>query len=125
MQHQNGAVSITEVIVCVQDPERVAKRYGLYSDQPVHKRDGLHIIELELSRIVILSPDDLQKVLPGHTAPTVPFLAGFTVSAEVNMTMQALKERAIDFQIYGPRILVHASDGYGAAVLFEDAHQNG
>jgi hypothetical protein len=29
MQHPNGATSITEVIVCVQDPESVAEKYGL------------------------------------------------------------------------------------------------
>jgi Glyoxalase-like domain len=124
MQHPNAAISITEVIVSVRDPESVAKRYGLYSDQPVHKRDALHIIELELSRIVVLSPDHLQEVLPGHAAPTVPFLAGFTISADVNITKQALKERAIDFQIHERRILISAKDAYGAAVLFEDIHTN-
>jgi hypothetical protein len=124
MQHPNGAISITEVIVCVQGPESVARRYGLYSDRPVHKCEALHIIELELSRIVVLSPAHLQEMLPGHAVPIVPFLAGFTVSADVNITKQALKERAIDFQINGRRILVNAKDAYGAAVQFEDIHTN-
>jgi hypothetical protein len=124
MQHPNGAISITEVIVCVQDPESVAKRYGLYCDQPVHKRGDLHIVELELSRIVVLSPDHLQEALPGHAAPTVPFLAGFTVSADLNMTKRALEKREVDFQMHGHRVLVNSRDAYGAGVLFEDANRN-
>ena len=120
MQHPNGATAITEVIVCVEDPESVAEKYGLYSGQPVYSSGVLRAIELGLSRIVVVSPDRLQELLPGHTAPTIPFLAGFTVSADLEVSQRALKEREVDFQNVGGRILVHAADGYGSAVLFED-----
>ena len=119
MQHPNGAISITEVIVCVQDPDSVAKKYELYGDQLIYRSGALRVIDLGLSRIVVVSPDHLQEVLPGHAAPTIPFLAGFTVSSDLEITRQALKERGIEFQIHGGRIMVNARDGYGAAVLFE------
>jgi hypothetical protein len=124
MRHPNGATSITEVIVCVHDPDSVAEKYGLYSGQPVYRSGAVRVIELEMSRIIVVSQDSLQELLPGHTAPTMPFLAAFTVSSELEITRRALKEREVDFQIYGGRILVHARDGYGAAVLFEDMHSD-
>ena len=121
MKHPNGAVSITGVIVCVQDPDRVAEKYGLYSGQPVHRSDTLRVIDLGKSRIIVVSPDHLREVLPEHTAPTIPFLAGFIVGSNLDITKRALKERGIDFLIHGRRILVSTSDGYGTAVLFENA----
>ncbi|HTS13579.1 MAG TPA: VOC family protein [Candidatus Limnocylindrales bacterium] len=121
MSHPNGALSITEVIVCVQDPDEVAKKYGLYTDQPVQRRGALRVVEFEFSRIIVVSPNDLQEVLPGQVPPTVPFLAGFTVASDLAVTERALKEREINFRVHGGRILVNAADGYGAAVLFESA----
>ncbi|HEX4232491.1 MAG TPA: VOC family protein [Bryobacteraceae bacterium] len=122
MPHPNGATSITEVIVCVQDPDSVANRYGLYTGRDPQKSGVLHVIELGHSRIIVVSPDHLQKALPGQTAPVIPFLAGFTVSSNLDTTKRALKERGIEFQIHGGRILVSAREGYGASVLFEDVN---
>ncbi len=119
MKHPNGATSITGVIVCVEDPDRVAEKYGLYSGRPVHRSGALRTIGLGQSRIIIVSPDHLDEILPGHAALAIPFLAGFIVSSDMENTRRALKERAIDFQVYGGRILVQAQDGCGSAVLFE------
>lgn len=120
MQHPNGAHSITEVLVCVQDPESVAKKYGLYSGQPVSGSGALYFIELGQSRIIVVSPNHLPNLLPGHVAPTTPFLAGFTVSSDQETTKRVLKDRGVGFQNCCGRILVNARDGYGSAVLFED-----
>ncbi|HEY4087325.1 MAG TPA: VOC family protein [Bryobacteraceae bacterium] len=122
MQHPNGATSITGVIVCVHDPDSVANRYGLYAGRNLQKRGDLRVIDLGPSRIIVVSPDHLQALLPGQTAPTVPFLAGFAVSSNLDTTKQALNDRRIEFQIHGGRILVSARDGYGASVLFEDVN---
>jgi hypothetical protein len=121
MQHPNGAISITGVIVCVLEPDDVARKYGLYTDQPLQRCGASRVIEFGESRIVVTSPEHLQELLPDHTAPTVPFLAGFFVSSHLDTTRRELKERGIDFRDFDGRILVHAKDGYGAAVLFEDA----
>jgi hypothetical protein len=120
MQHPNGAISITEVIVCVQDPDGVAKRYGIYAGRTPQKRGALRVVDLGQSRIIVVNSAHLQDVLPGQTAPAIPFLAGFAVSSDLDTTKRALKERGIEFQIHGDRVLVSARDGYGASVLFHD-----
>jgi hypothetical protein len=122
MHHPNGAISITKVIVCVEDPESVAKKYGLYSGQPVYKSGAVYVIDLGLSLILVVGPDHLEELLPGQKAPTVPFLAGFTLASDLKITSRALKEREIAFETRDGRILVNRCDGYGAAVLFEDVN---
>jgi len=119
MNHPNGAVSITAVIVCVADPDAVAEKYGRYTNQSVERSGALRVVEFGCSRIIIVRPNELQAVLPGNVAPTIPFLAGFAVASNLDITERALREQEIDFRIHEGRILVNARDGYGAAVLFE------
>jgi len=59
--------------------------------------------------------------LPGQGAPVVPFLAGFTVSSDLDATKRLFENRAIGYQIHEKRLLVDAVDAHGTAVLFEDA----
>jgi len=121
MEHPNGAISIKEVIVCVHEPDEVSRRYGTYTNRPVQRLGHARVIEFGQSRIVVVPPDHLDQVLPGHSAPVVPFLAGLTVSSPLHITRRLLEERAIAFKMHENRILVPAKDGYGAAVLFENA----
>ena len=121
MQHPNAAVSISEVIVCVADPDDVAQRYAQYTDQPIQRRREARVIEFGQSRILIASPDYLPNILPGQAAPVVPFLAGFTVSSDLEVTKRLFENRAIGYQNHEKRLLVDARDAHGTAVLFEDA----
>jgi hypothetical protein len=121
MQHPNGATSITEVLVCVEDPASIAQKYAYYAARPVYKNGVVFLIELGLSRIMVVSPNHLSDILPGHVARVIPFLAGLTLSSDLEVTKHALKARRIDFEVFGGRILVNAKDGCGAAVLFEDS----
>ncbi|HEY1500319.1 MAG TPA: VOC family protein [Acidobacteriaceae bacterium] len=124
MQHPNGAVSITEAIVCVEDPDGVAEKYAIYTGRTQRRVGPLRVIEFGQARIIVVTPDALPEVLPGQAGPPPPFLAGFTVSSDLNVTKKALTEREIDFHIHGNRVLVNAKDGYGAGVLFENAATN-
>jgi Glyoxalase-like domain len=123
MQHPNGAISITEVIVCVQDPDAVANKYGLYAGREPQKRGDLCVVDLGQSRITVVSPENLPGVLPGEIVPTIPFLAGFAVSSNLDTTKRVLEDRGVEFQSHDGRILVGAADGYGASVLFEDVNK--
>jgi hypothetical protein len=119
MEHPNGARSVSESIVCVEDPDRVAAKYSAYTDHPVRQAGHLRIIDLGLARVIVVPPKHLEDVIPGHFAPMVPFLAGFTITANLTTAANLLKQRCIGFEEYGDRILVHARDACGSAVLFE------
>jgi hypothetical protein len=115
MQHPNGALSITEVIVCVDNPADVTARYEAYSGMAA--RNG--VIDLGRSRVIIIDPHGLEGLMPGETPPTLPFLAGFTVSADLARAAEVLKQAGIAMRQVGERLMVSARDACGAAILFE------
>jgi len=111
--------------VCVQDPVSIANKYAAFTAHPVDRRGPLSIVDLGLARIIVLHPDHLEEVLPGDTASTLPFLAGFTVTADLALTASVLEHQAIAFQLHRDRILVNARDACGSAVLFESPDARG
>jgi hypothetical protein len=119
MRHPNGARSISEAIVCVNDPQAVAAKYAAYTAHRVRQDDGVTIVDLDTARIVVLDPAHVEMVLPDHAPPAVPCLAGFTVTADLDVAAGALDQRGVRMQRHGGRILVHARDACGSAVLFE------
>jgi catechol 2,3-dioxygenase-like lactoylglutathione lyase family enzyme len=119
MAHPNGATAISGVILCVTDPERVAKKYAAYSGhQSQWEGKGL-VVELGEARLTIVRPQDLTMMLSGETAPTAPFLAGFTVRGDPRRAVEFLRSREIRYEAFAGRIIVRARDACGTAVLFE------
>jgi hypothetical protein len=120
--HPNGAVALSEAILCVEDPEEVAGRYGRYAGHSVDRRGPLHVIDLGETRLVVVSCQNLTTVLPGEAAPTAPYLAGFTVTADVDQAGDCLRRQKIPFQAHNGRIVVSGRDACGSAVIFERPH---
>jgi catechol 2,3-dioxygenase-like lactoylglutathione lyase family enzyme len=121
MRHPNGARWISEAILCVEDPDGAGKKYGGYTGHFVRKSGHLRIVDLGTARLIITAPDCLREVLPGVAAPAIPFLAGFTVVANLSDAAAFFEQRAVDFQTCGGRLFIAPGDACGAAILFENA----
>jgi len=121
MHHPNGARSITEVFVCTDELEALTAKYERYSGQKADDRNGIRTINLGLSRILLSSPTGIHHLLPDLEIPTLPFLAAFTVSADLARAQQVLKEHEVAFSVSHGRIIVSPKDAYGCAVVFEAA----
>jgi catechol 2,3-dioxygenase-like lactoylglutathione lyase family enzyme len=119
MQHPNGAIALSEAIVCIAEPDGVAAKYAAYSAHSVRCSGHLRIVDLGATRLVVTDPDHLGEVLPGQAAPILPFLAGFTVAADLAAATSVLRRNGIGFKIHGDRIIVDARDACGSAALFE------
>jgi hypothetical protein len=119
MAHPNGALTLSEAILCVEDPEEVADRYGRYAGHSVDHRGPLHVIDLGEARLVVVSCQDLTMILPGEAAPAAPYLAGFTVTADMDQAQAFLHRQGIPFHRHDGRIVVSARDACGSAVVFE------
>jgi hypothetical protein len=122
MAHPNGALALSEAILCVEDPEEVAGRYSRYAGHSVARRGPQYIVELGDSRLVVVSCQNLTTVLPGEAAPTSPYLAGFTVTADVDLAAEFLRRQKIPFQSQDDRVVVSGRDACGSAVVFERPH---
>lgn len=122
MDHANGAVALTEVMFCVADPDEYEARYTTLTGRAAERRGAARVIALPKSRIAIVAADDLMKIIPGATAPALPFMAGFTVAVrDMDRVKTMLSERGVTPCDSGGRLMVPARDGSGATVIFEAA----
>jgi Glyoxalase-like domain len=119
MAHPNGALAVSEAILCVEEAAEVSARYGRYAGHPVERRGDLYVIDLGEARLVVVDRRNLRAVLPGESVPTLPYLAGFTVTANVDHVAEFLRRERIAFLEHGGRVIVSARDACGSAVVFE------
>ena len=91
MSHGNGARRLTDIVLCVADPEEAARRYGRFFDRaPRRLAVGGWSLDLEWGRVVILSRTALVAVLPGIIVPILPFIAAFAVEVADLAALRAL-----------------------------------
>jgi hypothetical protein len=57
-------------------------------------------------------------VLPGESVPTLPFLAGLTLTADVDHVAEFLRLQRVACLVHNGRIIVSARDACGSAVVF-------
>jgi catechol 2,3-dioxygenase-like lactoylglutathione lyase family enzyme len=121
MQHRNGAKAVTECIVCTAEPGEVAAKYVRYTGGHLSEQhDGTYVIHLGYSRVLVLTAEHLEKIVPGYVPPVLPSLVGFTVAvAHLDMTRSVLMENQVSFQEEGTRLIVRPEDACGSAILFE------
>jgi catechol 2,3-dioxygenase-like lactoylglutathione lyase family enzyme len=73
MQHRNGAKAVTECIVCTTEPGEVAAKYVRYTGGHLSTRhDGTYMIHLGYSRVLVLAPEYLEKIVPGYLPSVLP-----------------------------------------------------
>ncbi len=99
----------------------VADKYAAYSGHPVCDGVDALVIDMGQSRVLVTDAEGLGAILPGEVPPAMPFLAGFTVSADLKRTADYLLGEGIAFELVGPRLMIPARDACGTAVLFEEA----
>lgn len=120
MQHRNGARRITEVIACSETPHELAAKYGRYSGKSVDRKDGWCLLDLGHTRVVVVDPAMLGRLVPGFRPPALPFVAGFTVATtHMDTTRAVLRASEIPFIENDGRLVVGPEHACGSAVLFE------
>lgn len=121
LDHPNGAVALTELVVCVADVKEAARRYSRYFGIPITWNGMAAEIALEKGKFVLIDPEKL-TLRYGVTAPLLPFAAAFTVAVSSVAVARALLEtNSVEFNEHGGRLLVSPSEAYGATVVFDQA----
>ena len=120
MDHPNRAVSLDAVTVAVADPDEAAARYGRILGIEPTRADQVRRIDLRQGRLDLVAADDIGAAVPGAVAPTLPFVAAFTLSSEdLGASAACLEENAVPFVKEGGRVIVPADAGCGAICVFE------
>ncbi len=118
MAHPNGAQTLTEVILCVDDPKKAATRYASYAGHRAARLGDLFVIDLGEARLLIVDPSGLTSVLPGDIRRCCP-ISPHLRSRAISQTAAYLRQREIPSVNHGRRILVGAREAGGSAVIFE------
>lgn len=120
IQHRNGARMLTEMIVCSATPEELAAKYSRYSGHPAVRKDSGLLLNLGHSRVLVVTPEQLQRMVPGFVPPLLPFIAGFAVATNsLDSVRSVLQQADIGFTAADGRLVVGPQHGCGSAVLFE------
>lgn len=122
LTHPNGAVALTEVVVCVDDPGEVAARYRrILGLEPVRAGRAARF-DLPRGRFVLVGTDDLADLVPGIAQPVIPFIAAFAVATEApDDTRRFLEKGEIAFDDRDGKLSVSAADACGTILRFEPA----
>ncbi|MBT5047088.1 MAG: VOC family protein [Rhodospirillaceae bacterium] len=121
LDHPNGALALTELVVCVEDLDEAARRYSRYFGAPVTRDGTAARIELEIGCFVLLGPEDLFSRY-GVQPPVLPFAAAFTVAvADLEATKTLLSATGVGYGAWNGGIIISSSYAHGATVIFDQA----
>lgn len=121
MEHPNGALSLEEVALCVEDVDSVSMKYSrLLNSIPTFPMTGVAQFKLSKGKVYIVNPLALAKWVPGASPPAVPsvFGVGFSVR-DLDETKRVLDTNRVVYQSHPyPGIWVHPEITGGAVVSF-------
>jgi catechol 2,3-dioxygenase-like lactoylglutathione lyase family enzyme len=117
LDHPNGAVELVGATVCAADVDAVLARYETYLDRPAGS-DG--VFDLNGATLAVLSPSDLDAILPGEQPAALPAIAAYTVAVtDLAGTAEVLRGNGVPHRptVRGD-LFVPAEAALGAAVVF-------
>ena len=121
--HPNGVVALSEVFLCVEDPDEFEARYVKLTGRKADRVGVKRVIAFPLvSKVSIVAADDIQNLLPNVEPPDLPYIAGYSMATErLDSMRERLVERGIQFDENDGTLIVPADAAFGAAIVFEAA----
>ena len=121
MNHPNGALSLEEVAICVQDINSGSEKYSrLLNCKPTFPMTGVAQFKLSQGKVYIVNPAGLAKWVSGASPRAVPsvFGVGFRVR-DLEETKRVLDTNSVVYQSHPyPGIWIHPDITGGAVVSF-------
>jgi Glyoxalase-like domain len=116
---ENGAEGLTDMLLCVDDPAGTAARYGRYVGRASVMRGGLHAIALDRGGLVFADAARAAKILPDFRPPSLPFMAGQALRADLALTRAVLAKNGIKPVLASNDLIcIGPSDALGGYLLF-------
>lgn len=119
---QNGVEGLTDILLCVEAPAAVAARYARYLGRTPVARGGMHTIALDRGGVVFADAATCARMMPGFRAPSLPFMAGQALRADLAVTRNVLAEAGVTPIISNDDLIcLDPRDALGGAMLFHAA----
>jgi len=116
-RHPNGAQSLTDTLLCVDDVAQATARYERFLGLPARERDGFRLLELARGRLHFFDPQGL-LARTGIEAPTTPFIAGFALAtADLAATRALLTGRGVPVRTLASDVIAVTPEAIAATIL--------
>jgi hypothetical protein len=94
LEHPNGALALTGIVIAVGDPEEATGRFARFTGrEPARSASGQRI-ELDRGRVELVSADAFQRRLPEIPIPSLPFAGAYAVRVASLPRLDDLLRRA-------------------------------
>lgn len=77
LHHPNTVERLSDLVVCVADPDEAAARFEAYLGRPARRIAGGWSIALERGQLALLGQDAAESALGGISIPVLPYIAGY------------------------------------------------
>jgi glyoxalase-like protein len=121
LRHPNGARHLDSVLLVVADDELPAyrDRYAAMLGRAATADGPRLVFRLRVGSVQIIPASALADVLPGETAPVLPFFAAVGVGvADPRVARDLVEGNGISTHDLADGFFVSAADAYGCAVVF-------
>lgn len=121
LDHPNGALALSEVVLVVADPVRRAERYAAFTGCSQRAVEGGAVIGLGRGRVILVSPERWNAICPGEFIPDLPWIAGYGLRvADVDRATRAFRSGGASLEPRPAGALARLPDALGGVVMLGD-----
>ncbi len=122
MRHPNGAERLTDIILCVVDPDEAAGRYERYIGRKLRSIPGGWSMNCDRGRLTLLDPAGLKQAIPGAEPPSLPYIAAYAIACgDLAQCRRHLDQAGIVYSALTDTVLaVSLPAALGGTILFTD-----
>lgn len=120
LEHANGAEALTSVLVCVENPEQTAQRYGRYTGLAPEPSGAAWRLETARGDLLFIDSGQCRRSL-GVEPPALPWIAGSVLATASLAPIRALAAAAgiAARDIGNGRCLIELPPSVGGLLVFE------
>jgi hypothetical protein len=123
LDHPNGAIGLLDLVIVSDDISATATRFARFLDRGiVENRFGL-VIRLDRGCVLIIAPDKLERLMPGLSVQSLPFMGVYAIEVKSLATLESvLRKSGMSFVRQERSVLARFPDelGSGAWVFVEN-----
>ena len=120
LNHANGALGLTGVLIAVDDVAEAAARFARFLNRTAATGDGRGEVALDRGHIAFIEAGRLGEWLGGARAPSVPYIAAMSLeTADPEATKRFFDGRSVPWEpLDGGRFKVPGEAALGAHLVF-------
>jgi hypothetical protein len=120
LQHENHAIALAGVVLCVADPQEAAQRYSRFTGLPSQPSDGLWRIDTARGCLLFVEPETLQRAFALEPR-ALPWIAGYLLTTDNPAATRSCLTTAgaVLRELDADRFLVSLPPEIGGTIIFE------